>query len=54
MMHPEKNIPKATLYGTLIATFIYIASTVSIMGMIPSNQLQHSVTDWMESFPMTL
>lgn len=49
VINPEKNIPKATIYGTLIATFIYISSTVSIMGMIPSNQLQHSVTPFADA-----
>jgi len=49
VVNPEKNIPKATIYGTLIATFIYISSTVSIMGMIPSNQLQQSVTPFADA-----
>ena len=49
VINPEKNIPKATIYGTLIATFIYISSTVSIMGMIPSSQLQQSVTPFADA-----
>ena len=49
VVNPEKNIPKATIYGTLIATFIYISSTVSIMGMIPSSQLQQSVTPFADA-----
>jgi APA family basic amino acid/polyamine antiporter len=49
VVNPEKNIPKATIYGTLIATFIYISSTVSIMGMSPSSQLQQSVTPFADA-----
>ncbi len=42
--NPEKTIPRATMLGTLIATVIYILSSVSVMGMIPAKELQHSVT----------
>src|SRR5664279_1251145 len=33
--NPGKTIPRATMLGTLIATVIYIVSSISIMGMIP-------------------
>ncbi|NNM18949.1 MAG: amino acid permease [Croceitalea sp.] len=39
---PEKTIPKATMFGTLLATVIYILSTVVIMGMIPMDKLAQS------------
>ena len=47
--NPEKTIPRATMLGTLIATVIYILSSVSVMGMIPAKQLQHSVTPFADA-----
>lgn len=46
---PEKTIPRATVLGTLIATIIYIFSSVSVMGMIPAKELQHSVTPFADA-----
>ncbi len=37
--NPKRDIPLATLFGTLIAAVIYIASSSVIMGMIPANIL---------------
>tara|TARA_R110000868_G_scaffold68727_1_gene203276 strand:- start:141 stop:1445 length:1305 start_codon:yes stop_codon:yes gene_type:complete len=37
-----RDIYKATVYGTLITSFIYILSTFVLMGMIPSEQLQNT------------
>lgn len=39
---PEKNIPKATVYGTLASTLIYILTTVAVMGILPPDTLIHS------------
>jgi basic amino acid/polyamine antiporter, APA family len=47
--NPEKTIPRATMLGMLIATFIYIISSVSIMGMIPGKDLQHSLTPFSDA-----
>jgi APA family basic amino acid/polyamine antiporter len=47
--NPEKTIARATLLGTLIATTIYVLSSVSIMGMIPANELQNSVTPFADA-----
>ncbi len=47
--NPEKTIPRATMLGTLIATIIYIVSSVSVMGMIPAKELQHSVTPFADA-----
>ena len=46
---PEKTIPRATMIGTILATLVYILSTVSVMGMIPSKTLQHSVTPFADA-----
>ncbi len=40
--NPSKTIPKAIITGTLLAAFLYIIMTVSIMGVIPIPALQHS------------
>ncbi|WP_273565442.1 amino acid permease [Maribacter halichondriae] len=40
--NPEKNIPKATMIGTIITAMVYILSTVMIMGMIPPDALSKS------------
>ena len=40
--NPTKTIPLATITGTLIAAFIYIASSIVIMGMVPAMNLEQS------------
>src|SRR6185437_13076518 len=39
---PERTIPRATLYGTLIAAAFYILCTTAVMGIIPARSLVHS------------
>lgn len=50
--NPGKTIPKATMLGTIIVTAIYIASSISVMGMIPAEKLQHSVTPFADAAVM--
>ncbi len=40
--NPEKNIPRATMLGTIITAMVYILSTVMIMGMIHPEVLSES------------
>lgn len=40
--NPKKNIPRATIFGTLLAAIIYILSTIVVMGLIPAEQLAKS------------
>ncbi len=47
--NPEKTISRATLLGTLIATVVYILSSISIMGMIPAKGLKQSVTPFADA-----
>jgi APA family basic amino acid/polyamine antiporter len=47
--NPEKTIPRATMLGIGITTVIYIISTISVMGMIPGNVLQHSITPFSDA-----
>lgn len=39
---PEKNIPRATLIGTIITTIIYISSTMAVIGLLPAHLLTSS------------
>jgi APA family basic amino acid/polyamine antiporter len=40
--NPERTIPRATIWGTLATTIVYILATVAIVGVIPATTLQHS------------
>jgi len=46
---PVKNIPRATLLGTLIVIVVYILSTISVMGLIPMDHLAHSTAPYAEA-----
>lgn len=46
---PEKNIPRATIYGTLAATVVYILGTVAVMGVIPTNVLAESTSPFADA-----
>ncbi|WP_184547989.1 amino acid permease [Mucilaginibacter sp. FT3.2] len=47
--NPEKTVPRATLLGLLIATLVYILGSISVMGIIPAIQLQHSQTPYADA-----
>ena len=49
VLNPERNISRATILGLLIATLVYILSSISIMGIIPAKVLQHSVTPYADA-----
>lgn len=40
--NPQRNIPLATLLGTLIAAALYVASSTVVMGMVPATDLANS------------
>lgn len=40
--NPERNLPRATIYGTLVTTLVYVLAIVAIMGIIPIGQLAES------------
>ena len=50
--NPEKIVPKATMYGTIISTVIYILSTVVLFGMLPVDILQNSPAPFAEASKM--
>ena len=41
--NPKRNIPRATLFGTLIAGIVYVISCSAVMGIVPATELQDSV-----------
>jgi len=40
--NPEKNLPRATVMGTVITTAVYVLAIVAIMGIIPMDRLAES------------
>ena len=47
--NPGKTIPRATMLGIGVTAVIYLVGTISIMGMIPGKDLQHSVTPFTDA-----
>ena len=50
--NPRRNIPMATILGTLIAAVIYIASTTALMGMIHPRELMNSTSPFAEAMKL--
>jgi APA family basic amino acid/polyamine antiporter len=46
---PEKTIPRATMWGTLFTTVLYIVVMMVVMGLLPPKALQHSVTPFADA-----
>lgn len=47
--NPLRNIPRATILGTLITAVVYVLSTTAVMGVIPAPQLMHSTAPYAEA-----
>ncbi len=47
--NPEKNIPRATIFGTAITAFVYIFGTIVVMGLIPADVLQNSAAPFADT-----
>ena len=47
--NPEKTIPKATMLGTIIVTFVYILSTIILFGILPVDVLANSPAPFAEA-----
>ena len=52
--NPKRNIPLATLIGTGIAAIAYILSSTVIMGMLPNETLQTSVSPFADAAEVML
>jgi APA family basic amino acid/polyamine antiporter len=49
VIDPEKTIPRALIAGALTGTVIYIAATLGVMAMIPSEQLAASASPFADA-----
>lgn len=47
--NPEKTIPKSTMLGTIITTFVYICGTVVLFGILPMDVLKNSPAPFAEA-----
>jgi len=54
VINPLRNIPRATIVGTLIAIVLYILSTIVVMGIIPIPKLAVSSAPFAEAASMTI
>jgi len=45
----EKTVPRATMLGTTITALVYLFGSMSIMGILSSTDLQHSVTPYSDA-----
>ena len=46
---PERTIPRATITGTLLASLIYITSTVGVIGLLEPSSLGHSTAPFADA-----
>tara|TARA_B110000003_G_scaffold42848_2_gene40221 strand:- start:29247 stop:30557 length:1311 start_codon:yes stop_codon:yes gene_type:complete len=49
IINPKKTIPKATMFGTIITTCIYILGTIVLFGILPIDILQNSPAPFAEA-----
>lgn len=47
--NPSRTIPRSTIAGMFIAALLYIASTIGVMGIIPSADLQQSTAPFADA-----
>jgi len=46
---PENTIPKATIYGTLLAAVIYVGTMIAILGILPPQELAVSAAPFVDA-----
>jgi arginine:agmatine antiporter len=46
---PQRNVPRATMYGVLISALVYVLATTAILGMIPNDALRHSTAPFADA-----
>ncbi len=49
VIEPEKNIPRALISGTIMATLIYIVATIGIMAVVPVDELANSTSPFADA-----
>jgi basic amino acid/polyamine antiporter, APA family len=50
--NPDKTIPRATVFGTLVTALVYILSFVAVMGIVPLAQLSRSSAPYADAAGM--
>jgi basic amino acid/polyamine antiporter, APA family len=45
----KRTIPRATIIGITIATLLYVLGTIAVMGLVPREQLVHSVAPFSDA-----
>ncbi len=48
--NPERNVARATIYGTLACAAVYLLSTVAIFGIVPNDVLQSTGAPFTSAF----
>ena len=46
---PKRTIPRSTLLGITIATLLYVLGTTAVMGLVPREQLVHSIAPFSDA-----
>lgn len=53
-INPQRDIPRATIGGVIIAALLYIFGYIAIIGMIPFPQLMHSTAPYADAIGLVL
>ena len=49
VVDPKRTIPRSTVLGITIATLLYVFGTIAVMGLVPREQLVHSVAPFSDA-----
>jgi amino acid transporter len=49
VVDPKRTIPRSTVFGIAIATLLYVFGTMAVMGLVPREQLVHSVAPFSDA-----
>ena len=49
VVDPKRTIPRSTVLGITIATLLYVLGTIAVMGLVPREQLVHSVAPFSDA-----
>jgi basic amino acid/polyamine antiporter, APA family len=49
VVDPKRTIPRSTILGITIAALLYVFGTISVMGLVPREQLVHSVAPFSDA-----
>jgi basic amino acid/polyamine antiporter, APA family len=52
VVDPKRTIPRSTLLGIAIAALLYVLGTIAVMGLVPREQLEHSVAPFSDAARM--